>query len=133
MEAQNVTTEVEHTVRNSINKKRRGGRPCLTAAERRCYKIKTGFTPAEYEKLAARAETANISEPEFIRRICINQPIYTVPAINSQALIELNKIGTNLNQIAKIANTSQSFDAVAELQKLNQELQKIGKQIVSLS
>lgn len=119
--------------RNAINKKRKGGRPRLTPEERRCYKIKVGFTPSQYEKLAQRAETANISEPEFIRRLCINQPIYTIPKINSNALIELNKIGTNLNQLTKIANTVQNFDATIELKKINEELQKIGRMIVRLS
>ena len=129
MDTQNVTTETQHEVRNSINKKRRGGRPRLLADERRSFQVKVGFTPSQYQKLAERAETANIPEPEFIRRVCINQPIYTIPKVNAQALVELNKIGVNINQLTKVSNTSANFNAIAELQKITIELQKIGKLI----
>lgn len=116
--------------RNSTNKKkRRGGRPRLTPDEKRSFQVKVGFTPSQYQKLAERAETANIPEPEFIRRICINQPIYTIPKVNSAALIELNKIGVNINQLTKISHTIANFNAIAELEKITFELQKIGKQI----
>lgn len=133
MDAQIQKNETEHEVRNSINKKRKGGRPRLTIEERRSYKIKVGFTPSQYEKLSERAENASLAEPEFIRRVCINQPIYTIPKVNSLALIELNKIGVNINQLTKISHTSANFNALAELQKITLELQKIGKQIAWLS
>lgn len=134
MEQQHEKNDVESEVKNSINKKkkRKGGRPRLTSDEKRSFQIKVGFTPSQYQKLAERAETANLNQPEFIRRICINQPIYTIPKVNSAALIELNKVGVNINQLTKISHTSANFNALAELQKITIELQKIGKQIAWL-
>ena len=120
--------------RNSTNKKKRqGGRPRLTAEEKRSFQIKVGFTPSQYQRLAERAETANIPEPEFIRRVCINQPIYTIPKVNAQALVELNKIGVNINQLTKVSNASANFNAIFELEKITLELKKIGKQIAWLA
>lgn len=131
MDSQNASHETEHEVRNSINKKRKGGRPRLTPEEHRSFKIKVGFTPSQYKRLAERAETANLNEPEFIRRVCINQPIYTIPKVNATALTQLNKIGTNINQLAVIANSTKEFNTIIELEKITIELQKIGLQIVS--
>ena len=74
-----------------------------------------------------------MNEPEFIRRICINQPIYTIPKVNSTALIELNKIGVNINQLTKISHTFPNFNALLELEKITLELQKIGKMIAWLA
>lgn len=112
---------------------RRGGRPRLLEEERRCYKIKVGFTPRQYERLAERAEAANLAEPEFIRRLCANQAIHTIPRINADALTELSKIGTNLNQLARVANTTQNVSAISQLEALVAELKSIGKAIVNLS
>jgi len=130
---QHVASETEHEVRNSINfKKRRGGRPPLIPAERRRFKIKIGFTTSEFEKLADRAETANVSEPEFIRRICLNQQIYAIPKINAQALTELNRIGNNINQLARRANELNIIPTPRQLDQITHELNQIGKQIASL-
>lgn len=119
--------------RNSTNKKKRqGGRPRLTPDEKRSFQIKVGFTPSQYTTLSNRAEIANLPDCEFIRRVCINQQIYTIPKVNAQALIELQKIGVNINQLTKVSNTSANFNAIAELQKITNELQKIGKTIASL-
>ena len=135
MEQQYEKNDVENEVKNSINKKkkRKGGRPRLTSDEKRSFQVKVGFTPSQYQKLSERAETASLAEPEFIRRICINQQIHTIPKVNSQALVELNKIGVNINQLTKVSNASANFNALAELQKITIELQKIGKQIAWLA
>lgn len=129
---QHTPAETQHEVRNSINKKRRGGRPPLTPDERRRYKVKVGFTTSEFERLLDRAESANLPEPEFIRRICINQPIYTIPKINADALIAINRIGNNINQLTQIAHRAEQIPVKFEFQKIIDELQAIGKQIVSL-
>ena len=89
---------------NAINKKRKTGRPRLIEAERRAYSIRPGFNQYEFEKLEQRAEAAGLDISEFVRRLALNQQFHALPTINRQALVELSKIGVNLNQIARIAN-----------------------------
>jgi hypothetical protein len=103
------------------SRKRRGGRPKLSPEERRAYTVRVGFTESQYNKLIERAEAAGLADSELIRRLAINQQFHTVPAINRTALIELNKMGVNLNQIAKAANmkTDLNFGQIFEQVKAN--------------
>ena len=125
--------ETEHEVRNSVNKKRRGGRPRLLPCERRSFQVKIGFTPAQFQKLQERCESASLSEPEFIRRLAINQQITTNSKITNAALIELGRIGNNLNQIAKILNSKPDFEAKKELFLTRQSFDKLCLQVVNPS
>lgn len=110
-------------------KKRRGGRPKLTPDERRSIQIKVGLTPAQYEKISERAESAGLSDVELIRRLAINQQFNTIPAINRTALIELNKIGVNLNQIAKVANMRADLNFGQVFEQIKFEFKAIAKKL----
>lgn len=83
----------------------RGGRPPLLDIERRSVKFHGGFTFAEAELIAQKAEMAGVTESEFIRHAVLNRELKTVPAINKNTYSELGKIGVNINQIAKLLNS----------------------------
>ena len=126
-----VTNDTEHEVRNSINKKRKGGRPRLLPCERRSYQIKVGFNQAQFEALQERCESANLSEPELIRRLSLNQQITTNSKVTNNALIELGRIGNNLNQISKILNSGVDFEAKRELFLTRQSFDKLCLEVVN--
>lgn len=107
--------------------KRKGGRPRLIAEERRAFSIRPGFNEHEFSTLENRAEIAGLDLCEFVRRLALNQQFLAVPQINRQALAELSKIGTNLNQIAKVANSTQTVDPLvsASINLAKIELEKI--------
>ena len=126
-----VTNETEHEVRNSINKKRKGGRPRLLPEERRSFQIKVGFNQAQFEALQERCESANLSEPELIRRLSLNQQITTNSKVTNAALIELGRIGNNLNQISKILNSGVDFEAKRELFLTRQAFDKLCLSVVN--
>lgn len=112
-----------------IIKKRKGGRPRLSVDERRSYQVRIGLTPAQYLKIEQRAESAGLNEVELIRRLAISQQFYTVPAINRTALVELNKIGVNLNQLTKSANQTSALNVEA-IQQIKAEIKNIAKTLV---
>ncbi len=120
---------MEQTQKLEQQKKRRGGRPRLSLDERRSYQVRIGFTPSQYEKLEERAESAGLNETELIRRLSINQQFCTVPAINRNALIELNKIGVNLNQLTKIANSNSDNNFLRSIDEIKAELKLIAKRL----
>lgn len=121
---------MEHSQTIEKSKKRRGGRPKLSEDERRSIQIKVGLTPAQYLKIEERAESAGLSDVELIRRLAINQQFHTVPAINRSALIELNKIGVNLNQIAKVANSTSDTNFLNSLDVVRAEIKLIAKRLL---
>lgn len=123
----NKQTAIETTIRS----KRKGGRPKLLTCELRSYQIKVGFTPAQFLVIEARAENAGMPEAELIRRIAINEEIRTMPAVNREALMQLGKIGTNVNQLAKIANSTNSLTFINELKELSAQIKNLGAAIVS--
>lgn len=105
--------------------RRKGGRPRLIEEERRAFSVRPGFTEYEFEKLEARAETTGLDVSEFVRRLALNKQFLCVPAINRSALVELSKIGSNINQIAKVTNSSNNLPIACELNLIKDELQKI--------
>lgn len=111
---------------NTINKKRKNGRPRLLPEERRAYSIRPGFNSHEFTILEERAESAGIDLSEFVRRLALNQQFHSLPAINRDALVQLARIGQNLNQLARIANAEGSVQPIKDsIGGIKSELEKI--------
>ncbi len=84
---------------------RRGGRPRKLPEELRTYIYQVGLTKHENNIICERAESVGLPPHELIRKLTLNQRVNTVPMVNREALVELNKIGNNLNQLTKAANS----------------------------
>ena len=104
MEHQFERTDAEFENRNSINKKRKRGRPFSDQDKLRRWKISQSYTDAEFANLEKQAAEHSLSESELIRRSILNIKITAISQISKDALVELNRIGNNINQIAKVAN-----------------------------
>lgn len=100
-------------------------RPKKSDAEKRSQVVNMRFTLAEHEHLRAQAESAGLSVSDYVRRRAIG---YTVPPAPSRAtsdpalLSELNRIGVNVNQLARASHRGAEFtrywrDVGAELSK----------------
>jgi len=97
--------------------------------EIRSENIKVRLTPSErkkVEEILQEYEIKNISE--FIREIILSGSFKIEKGeceqSQSNLLYELNKIGVNINQIAKYANIEKEIDVkvLKELQKINEQL-----------
>lgn len=87
------------------------------------------FTEDEHAKLQAQAEAARVDISTLARAVLLNEPI---PAKAKKAtadekelarmLATLGKIGGNLNQIARIANTTGDPAQPAALRQIAQEM-----------
>ncbi len=70
------------------------------------------FTRDELSELTKKARKAHLSIGGFIRRAVSSAEIKEAPPAEYYELIrELRHIGSNLNQLLKIANTNGLFDA----------------------
>lgn len=131
-----MTTQPLASVSEASKPKRRGGRPKLLPEERRDHIFKIGYTKAQYLRLAARADAAGLSEVELIRRLSLDLEFKTIPTANREAIIELNAIGNNVNQIARQLNQGAVENLNQEsiqrwIDGVNQSLAAAGKRLVS--
>ena len=78
---------------------------------RRIHKVDTRWDGLEHASLVAAAQTAGLTKGGYIRALVLGCPgprSQRAPSINAQALAQataaLNKVGSNLNQIARVLN-----------------------------
>ncbi len=88
----------------SSGRKNKGGRPRKLPQERREFCYHPGFSQAENSRLEQRAEAAGLPVAEFIRAACLNLQINSLPAANREAITALNRLGNNINQVARSLN-----------------------------
>jgi len=101
------------------------GRPKKPEEERRSLTHGLRLSPQEKEELEARADRAGLSLSEYLRRRALGKKIQT--QIEGKALKEMNRIGVNLNQIARAANRGdlvdqQAREAIKELRALMDQI-----------
>ena len=98
--------------------------------ERRTSGLRVQLTPSERAAIEATAENSGASTSEFVRKRCLDgihaagraAVVRRTPDVR-RLIYELNAIGNNLNQIARIANTLRepprpdALDGVAGLLK----------------
>ena len=88
----------------SSTHKNKGGRPRKLPQERREFCYHPGFSATENTRLEQRAEAAGLPVAEFIRAASLNLQINSIPAANREAIVALNRLGNNINQVAKQLN-----------------------------
>ena len=65
----------------------------------------------EYEKYVSQVEKSALSKSQYIRQLINGYEVKELPPLDYYNLIrELNAIGNNLNQIARIANSIGEID-----------------------
>lgn len=117
---------------STTNNRNKGGRPRLLPEERRRHIFQPGFNDHEARQLIARAEQAGLDTVELIRRTALNSQINTIPTCNREAMVELTRIGNNLNQVARALNSGQRLkdgQVDAWLDHVKNEIAAIGRRL----
>lgn len=112
-------------------------------------KNKLSFVVSDEELKFLNAARGGMKLSEYLRAVIFKQrlpiPRSTVPAINRETLVQLNRIGELLNQQARALNTAKrlnSFSGISreylqqcleQLQQLSQELKQLGWVLVQLN
>ncbi len=107
-------------------------RPSKNEHEKRSERLFTRVTPAEHVLIADKAAAAGLSLSEFIRVLALTEKVTPRKTkLEASFLVELNRIGVNLNQIAHANNAGRhdphilqyAIDQlVATMAKLDQSL-----------
>jgi len=84
--------------------------------------IKVRLTEEEYEQLLQKKTKARLAE--WVRETCLDQkPAKRVSTVDPLLLYELNKIGVNLNQIAKkVQYGKHNIEWLVEIIQLERQL-----------
>ena len=83
-----------------------GGRPRLDEQERRARTVGVRVTATEAAELRERAQAARLSMGAYLRRRALGQRVRMAAELQLGAaeLRELNRIGVNLNQMARVTS-----------------------------
>jgi Bacterial mobilisation protein (MobC) len=104
-------------------------RPRKQPAEQRVTRLTTRVTPAELAHVEHQARTAGLTAAEFLRRLALGATVISRrPRGDDAMLVELNRIGVNINQLARAANSGMppaSADLRAALAQLHRVLQAL--------
>lgn len=85
--------------------------------EKRTKRIEISVTQAEFDALQERKTKPRLAE--WIRETALGERVKTpTPKADPQLLYELNRVGVNLNQIARRLNTSEPVSNLAVLEVL---------------
>ncbi len=105
-------------------------------SEQRTEYLRVRLTPEEMEQLKRDADTAAVSLSDVARAQLLNAPIPKRKYRRSvdhermaEVLQQLGKIGGNLNQLAKVANTTGDLSHVRNIRELKAELEAIRDEV----
>lgn len=85
-------------------------RPEKNPEEKRSEVARFRLTVAERVFLREQAATAGLTEAEFLRRRALGLPVRATVARSDPALVaELNRIGVNVNQLARATHRGAEF------------------------
>lgn len=78
------------------------------------------FAPEEWERIRARAAQVRLPPSTYVRQTALGYRLSG--RVNSAAVVALGRIGNNLNQLTRIANTSGRIDHSQRLEAVLNEL-----------
>ena len=103
-------------------------RPSKKVHERRDRTLGTRFTPAEAAYVETQAAAAGLTLSDYLRTLALTEQVKPRKSkLEASFLVELNRIGVNLNQIAHAANTGRTTEhilraAIGDLGKIMKRL-----------
>jgi hypothetical protein len=78
------------------------------------------FAPDEWDKIRARAAEVRLPPSTYVRQTALGYRLSG--RINARAIYELGQIGNNLNQLARLANTTGRLEHSQQLEAVLDEL-----------
>lgn len=102
--------------------KRRGGRPKKTEATGRASRVHVLLTVTEKGRVREAARRGGLSISEYVRRRTLGRPVTS--RVDADAERQLRRIGVNLNQLARVANTAGQVERGADLDALVAEIRR---------
>jgi hypothetical protein len=107
--------------------------------ERRTVHLGVQLTPSERANLALAAAEAGASLSQYVRELCLRRTAEAATVggarrnpVAKRLLFELSAIGNNLNQLARVANTTRHAPQEGELKATIEVLKAAMQRVLSL-
>lgn len=99
--------------------------------ERKSCRLVVRVTPSEKENICNKAKLARMTLSQYILALADDKKIYVVDGV-PELLVEVTRIGVNINQIARICNTQKyvNKEQLDILQNLLEDIQKMIYEII---
>ena len=81
------------------------------------------FSLAEYESINLELEKTNLSFSSFTRNLLLKKKINS--KTDDKLILEINRIGNNLNQIARAVNKQERINVLSELVKIERSIKEL--------
>lgn len=113
-------------------KKNKGGRPRLSDDYVRSYAVEVSLNESELSQFQSRLASVGLEQnkqtrAKFIRKLILNEPINSVPVVNKVAIVAINRVGVNLNQLIRAGKLNDEI-----LQSMKAELSHAASQILGV-
>lgn len=82
------------------------------------------MTESEFEKIEKKSSQAKLTKQEYLLMTGLDKEIIVIDGIKDLVL-QLTKVGTNLNQIARKVHTGEIDDCSLELDGIGRELSEV--------
>lgn len=128
------------------DKKQAGKRPALSEKKRKSGTVKIRVSESEAEAIKSKANRWGVTVSQYLRDAALNHEVRKMIITNNSDLnfltAEVNKIGINLNQIARRLNASKSYrecfgvspmreaEVLSELKDLQTKFASIDRQLL---
>lgn len=98
-------------------------RPALPAEQKRTRRKHVLFSPEEWTAVESRARECGVRANCYIRETVLGSVPRTRPhGTTRQLVVAINRIGNNLNQLARVANESGDLPRETDFDALREEL-----------
>ena len=98
---------------------------------KRNHQINVRLNDEELRKLEKKVQKSGLTREAYIRKVLNGSKVYPTPPVQFYDLIrEVRRIGNNINQLTRISNAGEKFDAmllnnaIAELDKIEDAMWK---------
>jgi len=101
------------------------------ANRKRSNQLKIYLSDEEYKAFSEQVEKSNLTQTDFFVRCITKKKIIVVDGLK-ETLMELKKIGVNINQISKNLNSGIFQNADNELKAVKEEFSKVNDTMLEL-
>ena len=98
---------------------------------KRAKQLKFFVSDKELERIKSKVAASKLNQSDFLRKSALEKDIVVIDGIR-ELVLELKRIGVNLNQLTKLANQRIVTDCNGELQEIHGEMSEVWQSLKQL-
>jgi len=107
------------------------GKEAFSMPRKRSKQLKFFVSDKELERIKDKVAASKLNQSDFLRKSALEKDIIVIDGIR-EFVLELKRIGVNLNQLTKLANQRIVMDCNEELQTIHGEMSEVWQSLRQL-